>query len=85
MKAVDMTKMDQKAKQEAFKEAQMLYRLNHPNIIGYKDVFDVSDGNARMLYIVMTYADGLSVCLFVSLSPSLFLTLCAAVCWLRFR
>lgn len=65
MKEVDLSKTDEKGRQEALKEASFLKQMSHPNIIGYNEYFEgLGPPKGRMgrrspmLYIVMAYADG---------------------------
>jgi NIMA (never in mitosis gene a)-related kinase len=54
MKRLDLKHMKEKAQKEAWKEAMILKKLNHPNIIRYYISFLEEDN----LYIVMEYAEG---------------------------
>ena len=49
--------MSQEEKIEALKEAKILERLKHPNIIKFRDVYIHKNPRAT-LNIVMDYADG---------------------------
>jgi NIMA (never in mitosis gene a)-related kinase len=42
MKEVDLTKLDAKGRKEATKECAFLARMSHPNIISYKEWFEVA-------------------------------------------
>ncbi|KAI3388389.1 hypothetical protein SNEBB_003749 [Seison nebaliae] len=53
MKRIDMKSSSLKALKNAEKEAKLLSRLKHPNIVSYKESF-VNDG---ALYIIMAYCD----------------------------
>mmetsp|Transcript_80599 Transcript_80599/g.248615 ORF Transcript_80599/g.248615 Transcript_80599/m.248615 type:complete len:508 (+) Transcript_80599:2-1525(+) len=55
VKQMDTGIMDGKERQEAVKEALVLKKLQHPNIIQFQDVFMTRKGR---LCIVMDYADG---------------------------
>ncbi|CAN0092219.1 unnamed protein product [Scytosiphon promiscuus] len=64
VKQVDTSKLPSKARREASKEATLLAKLSHPNIVGFWESF--FHGPSRdVLCIVMDYADGgdLSSCL----------------------
>lgn len=65
MKEVDLSKTDEKGRQEALKEVSFLQQMAHPNIISYNEYFEgLSPPKGRMgrrtpmLYIVMAFADG---------------------------
>jgi NIMA (never in mitosis gene a)-related kinase len=49
--------MDEKEKNESLLEAKILEKLDHPNIIKFKEVF-ISKKPVNTLNIVMAYADG---------------------------
>mmetsp|Transcript_9760 Transcript_9760/g.23085 ORF Transcript_9760/g.23085 Transcript_9760/m.23085 type:complete len:518 (+) Transcript_9760:78-1631(+) len=55
VKQMDTAMMDSKERQEAVKEAMVLKKLGHPNIISFQEVFMTRKGR---LCIVMDYADG---------------------------
>jgi len=55
VKQMDTGAMDSKERQEAVKEALVLKKLQHPNIISFQEVFMTRKGR---LCIVMDYADG---------------------------
>lgn len=55
VKQMDTGMMDNKERQEAVKEAMVLKKLQHPNIISFQEVFMTRKGR---LCIVMDYADG---------------------------
>jgi serine/threonine protein kinase len=42
MKEVDLSKLDAKGRAEATKECAFLARMSHPNIISYKEYFEVA-------------------------------------------
>ena len=50
VKQQDMSKMEDLQKLEAFKEAKLMEICNHPNIIGFKEVYKTKKGK---LCIVM--------------------------------
>ena len=54
MKIIDVTKMDQKQKEEALNEVHVLKAMRHPYIVTYRESFM----DKRCLCIVMDYADG---------------------------
>eukprot|EP00904_Undaria_pinnatifida_P001439 jgi/Undpi1/11296/HiC_scaffold_30.g13594.m1 len=64
VKQVDTSKLPSKARREANKEATLLAKLSHPNIVGFWESF-LHGPSGHMLCIVMDYADGgdLSTCL----------------------
>ena len=51
-----MGKLSVKEKENALNEVRILASINHPNIIGYKEVF--FDDESSSLCLVMEYADG---------------------------
>lgn len=55
VKQVDTGGMDEKERNEAVKEAQVLKKMVHPNVIAFQEVFMTRKGR---LCIVMEYADG---------------------------
>jgi len=55
VKQMETSTMDPKERNEAVKEAMLLKKMNHPNIISFKEVFITRKGR---LCIVMAYADG---------------------------
>lgn len=54
LKKIDLRKSSERDKQSAQLEAQLLKKLRHPNIVSYKESFQL-DG---YLHIVMLYCDG---------------------------
>lgn len=46
MKEVDLTKLDAKGRKEATKECAFLQRMAHPNIVSYKEWFEVASAPA---------------------------------------
>ncbi|CAN0031798.1 unnamed protein product [Ectocarpus sp. 8 AP-2014] len=64
VKQVDTSKLPAKARREASKEATLLAKLKHPNIVGFWESF-FHGASRDVLCIVMDYADGgdLSSCL----------------------
>jgi NIMA (never in mitosis gene a)-related kinase len=54
LKRIDLRKTSERDKLSAQQEAQLLKSLKHPNIVSYKESFQV-DG---FLHIVMLYCDG---------------------------
>jgi NIMA (never in mitosis gene a)-related kinase len=42
MKEIDVSKLDARGRKEALKECAFLARMHHPNIIGYKEFFEVA-------------------------------------------
>jgi NIMA (never in mitosis gene a)-related kinase len=46
--------LNEKERQSAYNEAKLLKELNHPNIVKYKDSFNVNDN----LIIIMEYCEG---------------------------
>ena len=59
LKEVDLSTMfeegDDKGITEAFKEAKLMEKLDHPNIIKFKEVYKTKKNK---LHIVMEHADG---------------------------
>lgn len=55
MKKMDLRTASKKERLAAEQEAKLLSNLKHPNIVAYKDSFEVADG---FLYIVMGYCEG---------------------------
>jgi NIMA (never in mitosis gene a)-related kinase len=55
MKRVDIAMMSEDEKKNCVKEAKILEKMNHPNIIRFREVFKTKSGK---LCIVMDYADG---------------------------
>ena len=55
VKEIDMKDMDEKQRKAALKEAKIMEKLTHPNIIKSYDVYKTKKGK---LCIVMEYADG---------------------------
>merc|ERR1719162_2246075 len=55
VKQMETSSMDPKERNEAVKEAMLLKKMNHPNIIQFQEVFMTRKGR---LCIVMDYADG---------------------------
>lgn len=55
VKQMETSTMDPKERNEAVKEAMLLKRMNHPNIVRFQEVFMTRKGR---LCIVMDYADG---------------------------
>jgi len=55
VKQMETAMMDPKERNEAVKEASMLKRMDHPNIVRFQEVFMTRKGR---LCIVMDYADG---------------------------
>ena len=47
--------MEEKTKEKTVQEADILSKLNHPNIVRFKDVYKTKKGK---LCIVMDYVDG---------------------------
>jgi NIMA (never in mitosis gene a)-related kinase len=56
-KEIDLNKLDSKAKKDALKEVEFLSKLNHPNIVSYKEYFETHSNNTNILYIIMQYCD----------------------------
>ena len=56
MKVVKLQGMAKKDRDECMHEVQLMQRLQHPNIVGFKDSFFSQNGH--QLCIVMTYCDG---------------------------
>ena len=54
MKKINIKQLKQKHQKEALKEAQILSKVRHPNIISYYTSFVEND----YLYIIMEYAEG---------------------------
>lgn len=54
IKILELKQMNEKSQREAWKEASILKKLNHPNIITYYTSFLENES----LYIVMEYAEG---------------------------
>lgn len=44
MKEIDLSKLDSKGRKEATKECTFLARMAHPNIIGYREWFELAGG-----------------------------------------
>lgn len=65
-KEIDLSKLDEKGRAEAVKEASFLQQMRHPNIIAYKEYVESTSiqptrfGNVVVskLNIIMQYADG---------------------------
>ena len=55
VKQIDISKMTQQEKKEAYHEARIMGAFDHPNIIRFRDVYTTTNGK---LNIVMDYADG---------------------------
>merc|ERR1719162_2637966 len=55
VKQMETSAMDPKERNEAVKEAMLLKRMDHPNIVRFQEVFMTRKGR---LCIVMDYADG---------------------------
>jgi len=55
IKQMDITKMSEEERRDTLLEAKILERLNHPNIIKFREVYKTKKGK---LCIVMDYADG---------------------------
>jgi serine/threonine protein kinase len=59
IKSIDLGNMSEEEKQEAFLEGQILEKLDHPNIIKFKEVYiEKKSSSKHTLHIVMDYADG---------------------------
>ncbi len=56
MKSVKITSLDQKDRENALNEIRLLYALNHPNVIAYREAF--YDDPTKTINIVMEFADG---------------------------
>ena len=55
VKEIDMTDMDEKDRKEALREAKIMEKFTHPNIVKSYDVYKTRKGK---LCIVMEYCDG---------------------------
>lgn len=55
VKQIDISRMTQQEKKEAYHEAKVMEAFDHPNIIKFIDVYTTTNGK---LNIVMNYADG---------------------------
>lgn len=55
VKEIDMTDMDEKDRKEALREAKIMEKFTHPNIVQSYDVYKTKKGK---LCIVMEYCDG---------------------------
>ena len=55
MKRINLSNSDKKEIEASLNEIRLLYSLNHPNIIGYKESF--FDEPSYTLNIVLEYAD----------------------------
>lgn len=55
IKEIDIHMMTPEMQQETLKEAKIMERLSHPNIVQFREVYKTKKGN---LCIVMDYADG---------------------------
>ena len=55
MKRINISKLNDKEKENALNEIRILASLSHPNIIGYKEAF--FDEPSKTINIVMEYAD----------------------------
>ena len=55
MKRINISKLNDKEKENALNEIRILASLSHPNIIGYKEAF--YDEPSKTINIVMEYAD----------------------------
>lgn len=55
LKQIDLARMRESEKRDAYKEAEILKHLNHPNVVEVIDVFKTESGK---LWIIMEYADG---------------------------
>jgi serine/threonine protein kinase len=56
VKSINVSKMGRKEKESCKLEVSLMKRLNHPNIVAFKDSF-LSKSHS-CLYIVMQYCDG---------------------------
>ncbi|CAI5736442.1 unnamed protein product [Hyaloperonospora brassicae] len=54
VKKIPMALLSAKERHQAFREAELLAKLQHPNVVEYKANFEADD----VLHIVMTYCDG---------------------------
>jgi NIMA (never in mitosis gene a)-related kinase len=63
-KKIQLGKLSEKEQKSAFREAELLKSLNHPNIVGYERTF-IEDGQ---LVIVMEYCEGKEI-IKISSSP----------------
>jgi len=51
MKEVELTKLDAKGRRDAMKEVKFLARMSHPNIIGYKEWFQLASPPIMQHYV----------------------------------
>src|SRR5690242_19746516 len=59
VKTIDLGSMSEEEKQEAIQESKILEKLDHPNIIKFKEVnVEKKSTSKHTLNIVMDYADG---------------------------
>ncbi len=58
IKAIDLGNMSEDEKGEAIQEGKILEKLDHPNIIKFKEVYIDDKSNKQILNIVMDFADG---------------------------
>lgn len=55
LKQIDLSRMRESEKRDAYKEAEILKNLGHQNIV---EVYDVLKTQSGKLWIIMEYADG---------------------------
>lgn len=55
LKKMDLTKASKREREAAEQEAQLLRDMKHPNIVAYKESFEVDNG---YLYIAMGFCEG---------------------------
>lgn len=87
VKKIRLSSLTKEEQQDCLKEAKILKKLRHPNIIRYKDMIITKSGN---MYIVMEYADNGDLTSFLSKTArkgplpeskvlSLFMQICLAI------